>query len=236
VTALAATKPVLAAGADGCRSGWVLARRLADGALDVQICRSFSEVLARVPTGPLAVDMPVGLPRAGDRAGDRLARALLGPRRSSVFPAPCRAVLRAGSYIDACAISRTTTGKAISREAWNILAKIAEVDAVVTPALQQRIIEAHPELCFTMMQDGAPPVASKKAPSGRREREELLRSRLYGCTPILAAPRPRGAAADDLLDALAVLWTAERYRCGVAQALTDPAAVDERGLRMAIWY
>jgi len=86
------------------------------------------------------------------------------------------------------------------------------------------------------MQDGTPLPASKKTDEGRRRREELLRAHLPGAAGPLEAARPRGAAADDLLDALAVLWTAERYRCGQAGALTEDGALDERGLRMEIWF
>ena len=48
--------------------------------------------------------------------------------------------------------------------------------------------------------------------------------------------RPSGCANDDLLDALAVLWTAERYLRNEAQPLPGETERDERGLRMEIWY
>ena len=46
--------------------------------------------------GALAIDIPIGIPEAGARPADREARALLGPRRNSVFPAPVRAAGPAG--------------------------------------------------------------------------------------------------------------------------------------------
>jgi predicted RNase H-like nuclease len=44
------------------------------------------------------IDIPIGLTASGPRSCDLEARRLLGPRRSSVFPAPAREVLRAWSY------------------------------------------------------------------------------------------------------------------------------------------
>jgi predicted RNase H-like nuclease len=227
---------VVAAGADGCRGGWVVAARLDGGAIDVGVVPSFATILSRVAEAPLAIDIPIGLPEAGPRASDLLARARLGPRRSSVFPAPVRPMLSARTHADACAIGRRIGGKGISIEAWNIVAKVAEVDALMTPALQARVLEAHPELCFTMMNDGVPASFSKKTELGRQERKRLLARRLPAAEPALAAGPLRGAAADDLLDALATLWTAERYRCGGAEALTEAGATDARGLRMEIWF
>ena len=90
------------------------------------------------------------------------ARALLGsPRSSSVFPAPCRATLDATSYPHACELERTARGggKGLSRQAYGILAKIREVDLVVTPAHQEplddsarvRVREVHPEVTFARL-------------------------------------------------------------------------------------
>jgi predicted RNase H-like nuclease len=130
------------AGVDGCRAGWVVATE-AEGTLAVEVVGQFSAVLERVAAGALdavAVDIPIGLPAAGSRRCDTEARRLIGPRRSSVFPAPARGLLGARSWAEAAGISRQTYG---------ILAKVAEVDAAVSPAAQDRVVEAHPEVSFT---------------------------------------------------------------------------------------
>jgi predicted RNase H-like nuclease len=46
---------------------------------------------------------------------------------------------------------------------------------------------------------------------------------------------PRGAGADDLLDALACAVIARRIHAGVARPFPDPHERDAFGLRMAIW-
>ena len=57
-----------------------------------------------------------------------------------------------------------------------------------------------------------------------------------GCRPRLstAAP-PKGAAADDLIDALACAAIARRLHAGSARPFPDPPPRDAFGLPMAIW-
>jgi predicted RNase H-like nuclease len=49
-----------------------------------------------------------------------------------------------------------------------------------------------------------------------------------------AAP-PRGAAEDDVLDALACAAIARRIHAGIARPFPDPPPRDPHGLPMAIW-
>ena len=49
-------------------------------------------------TTTIGIDMPLGLLETGWREADRAARSLLGPRRSSVFAIPPRAVWAEASY------------------------------------------------------------------------------------------------------------------------------------------
>lgn len=78
--------PVL--GVDGCPGGWIGAVVSADGVVE---WRLFADARAIVATLPRAVgiDIPIGLPDDGPRGYDLAARRLLGPRRATVFPAPC---------------------------------------------------------------------------------------------------------------------------------------------------
>ena len=104
----------------------------------------------------------------------------------------------------------------------------------MTPELQSRVREVHPEVCFWALNDGKPMAHSKKTPSGAQERERLLAEVFEGDLACVAVP---GAAAlDDFFDACAVAWTAARIARGRAQRLPAHPPVDERGLRMEIVY
>jgi hypothetical protein len=76
------------------------------------------------------VDIPIGLPSNGRRACDLEARRLLGrPRASSVFPVPCREAVYENSYAEACRLNKQKLGIQISKQTWNIVKKIAEIDS-----------------------------------------------------------------------------------------------------------
>jgi len=69
---------------------------------------------------------------------------------------------------------------------------------------------------------------------GLAERRSLLER--HGMPrDILERPPPAGAAADDLLDAAAMLVTAGRIAEGRARPYPDPPGRDAHGLPVAIW-
>jgi predicted RNase H-like nuclease len=178
----------------------------------------------------LAIDMPIGLPATGQsaRACDSAARRLLGPRRSSVFPTPARACLGATSYRDACERSFAAVGKQLSIQAFHLLPRVQEVDDAMTPDLQDRAVEAHPELAFARLA-GHPLCHPKRSPAGRDERRDVL------AAAGLRVPVSRlvGAAPDDVLDAVVLTLVARAVVERRAERLGDRTR-DARGLRMEI--
>jgi len=224
----------LVAGVDGCRGGWVVVTvPVARGAATVWAVTSVGPVLDALRYGRLAamaIDIPIGLPDTGARRCDVEARRLLGRRASSVFPAPARALLDAASYAEALARSRALCGASISRQLFHLLPKVAEVDALVTPADQRQLVEVHPEVSFTVAA-GRPMEAPKRTAAGRDERVRVLSPAFPDVAGHLAA-RPRGVASDDLLDAFAAAWTARRWLDGTSRRLGGD--LDARGLRMEI--
>ncbi len=231
------------AGVDACKGGWIAAfRNLHTGALTVRVEKSFANILAAAEQPVVvAVDIPIGLPSAaepGGRACDAEARVLLTKvRASSVFPCPVRAVLAANSYTEALAFQRASSVHSIglSKQAWAIVPKITDVDQHMTPALQQRVIEIHPELCFHEMAGKA--MSVKKSDSAGQE-ERIHQLELHGFADLRSKlpgfARP-GAKTDDILDSLAALWTAERHSAGRSKQLPTIPPLDSRGLRMEMW-
>lgn len=235
------------AGVDGCRGGWFVIlcamAQAADRPLQVtsRLCADIDAVL-RLPEHPtvIAIDMPIGLldrPLPGGRACDREARARLGrPRSSSVFTPPTRRGLAALSYAQV----RAVNGTGMSKESFNILPRIRELDAALSPHEQQRVFEAHPELAFARLA-GAPLKHSKKTPEGRRERVRLLR-RVYAASfqdPVRMrlAHGLRHLALDDVVDAYVLAHAAHCIRSATAKRVPEAEPPrDARGLRMEIWY
>jgi predicted RNase H-like nuclease len=213
------TVNVDAKGVDGCRGGWVIAARAG-----VRVVARLSSTLAG--TGIVGIDMPIGLPRRWGRSCDRMARERLGSRRSSIFDTPPRALLGAHSYDAAAARSRELFGRGLSVQSFHLLAKIAEVDRLVSPASEHRILEVHPESTFTLMAGRS--LAPKREAKGAQQRRALLEP-IFGPLPA----RVPGAAAHDVLDAYAVLWSVERFARDEHIELGDGQR-DARGLLMRI--
>ncbi|HZE88373.1 MAG TPA: DUF429 domain-containing protein, partial [Verrucomicrobiae bacterium] len=182
-----------------------------------------------------AIDIPIGLPDKGARRCEAESRARLGARRSSVFPVPPRCALDADSYETASSVSFDVSGKRLSKQTWAIVPKIREVDASLRTSgeLAGRVWEIHPELCFYYWNREQPMRHAKKSGFGFVERYELARS-IFGesASAIRAAIPESHAADDDILDALAALWTATRIHDGTAIQLPESPDLDAHGLPM----
>lgn len=227
------------AGVDGCRAGWivvVLHRTRKTWTPQVTLCPKFADVLALAsPPTIVAIDIPIGLldtPQPGGRTCDRQARQLLGRRASSIFTPPTRPLLQATHY-------EQVRTQGLSLQSFNILPKIREVDQLMTPTVQQRVHEAHPELAFTSLA-GASPHYNKKTLEGREERLRILERAFQGIqqafgNACLAFKRSE-VARDDLLDAYILAWTALRISAGRANRVPDSSRIDQKGLRTEIWY
>lgn len=223
------------AGVDGCKGGWLMVRREAGGAgFEVHVAERWRDLPAAAMT---AVDMPVGLPDRGARGCDRQARDLLGPRRNSVFLGLRRPLLGFGKdgYPAANAWAKSD-GAGLSKQAWNLLPKVRELDEALSPADQDRVRETHPELAFRAL-NGGPMEFSKRDPVGFRDRYVVLeRAGFAGLDGHLRGLDRKRAAPDDLLDACALAWSAARMLRGEAVRVPPDPPRDARGLRMEIWY
>ena len=237
------------AGVDGCPAGWlVVLRRLDDPArCNALILKTFLDVLA-LPEAPriIAIDMPIGLPDRfglGGRPCDLEARANLGQRQSAVFAVPSRSAVMETDYRRACAAALATSDppRMVAKQTFNLFPKIREIDALMSPALQERVVECHPELAFWALNGERPLDLPKKVKSrpftdGLALRRELLARAGYERQWLAASPfRVSQAGPDDLLDAAACSWTAARIARGEARRFPADPPLDRRGLRMEIW-
>ena len=230
-------------GVDGCRSGW-LAVSKESGQLRYRIFPNACALAQAFPDAQrICIDIPIGLPwrDCAIRPPDPLARRLLGARRSSVFPVPCRAAVHAQSIAQARVANIREIGRSLSEQSWNISGKIAQVDRLVRgqPQLAALLREAHPELCFCALGGGEPMRHIKKTAAGTRERMAVLR-RFERGTPQLVdrvmREQPRSAIAlDDVLDALVLFITACAPSSELGQLAGTPA-VDAEGVRMELVF
>jgi predicted RNase H-like nuclease len=221
-------------GVDGYRKGWVAVR--VDGETrELAFYSTIAELLA-TKFDSAAIDMPIGLPSRGERACDLAARAMLKPHASRVFTGARRRLWDFPSHAEANRALRARGEKGISIQLWHIGPKICELDAAMTPRLQARIREAHPELVFLRLNGGAP-LPSKHTDEGLRLRGRLLRAEGFReLDRWLDRDRiGSGARRDDIVDACALAVAARDFRL-LNVLPRGRAKTDGRGLTMQIRY
>ncbi|MEX1263853.1 MAG: DUF429 domain-containing protein [Actinomycetota bacterium] len=235
------------AGVDGCRAGWVVVLlETSTGASRLLGCTTFSEVLA-LPEQPkvIAVDVPIGLLDRGEpggRACDREARAILGRQGVRVFSSPTVPALEAyilgGDHVTVSDANRASSGAGIglSRQAFCIMNKISEVDAEMTPQLQEVVYEIHPEVSFRRANEESPLAEPKRGASGRARRAAIVEELGFPTDRFLSRPRPLDSKPDDILDAAIACWTASLIQNQSASSIPKSPPLSSRGLTMAIWH
>lgn len=237
----------MVAGVDGCPAGWV-AVVLEEGIQApprVLVTPRIADLLALQPRlEVVAVDMPIGLPdRIGPegRGPEKHVRPLLGMRQSSVFSVPSRAAVYCEDYREACRIAQETSEppRKVSKQAFYLFPKIRELDKALADERQGRVFEVHPEVAFWRLNGGAPMSLPKKIksrinPDGMEERRACLAA--HGLAPaFLSQKPPRGAGADDFLDACVNAIMALRILAGQAEPFPKDFSRDSQGHRIAIW-
>ena len=265
-------------GVDGCQAGWVVAAsEVVASAPPTLAAPTFSieptfgatiDALEGTRT-LIAIDIPIGLPSGaprdtGRRRADAETRRFLGaPRSASVFSAPCRPTLAAASYREACDAEIVARGamRGLSQQAYQIVPKIREVDAVLIPEHQEplpdglgvRVREVHPEAVFAALAGGGAPgcglVHAKRGCAacrgticpGPSERLALLRPYLPDFDPmavrysLLASHRRSASLRGPMVgrdDIVdAVACLVAALRVVTGRALTLPAGEPERDAR-----
>lgn len=227
-------------GIDGCRGAWVGIVLAEDGRVDAVHARLVTDLVARALTlsrGGLSVvgiDIPIGLPDTGRRRADSLARGLLGPRASSIFPVPVRAAVEEPDHTTASARNIELAGTGISRQSHGLRTAILDVDGWLRAGGRRPfvVVEVHPELSFATLA-GGPLAHGKKTWSGMELRRRLLVDAGIELSDSLGEAVGR-AAPDDVLDAAVVAWTARRVAAGTAVSYPDPPERFGDGLDAAI--
>ncbi|MHB8717356.1 MAG: DUF429 domain-containing protein [Candidatus Dormibacteria bacterium] len=216
-------------GVDVSKGAWV-AVTLRNGRFGSATVRREVETVADDTVAVIGVDIPVGLPVLGRRRqADVLARTRIGRHASSVFPTASAAEFEADDHAAAVAVARAAGHAAMSAQTWGLRRAINDMAALA--ARDGRVHEVHPEVSFAAMAQ-RPLVWGKKSWNGSQERRGLLRA--HGIDVPDSLPDVGSAAVDDVLDAAAAAWSADRIARGVAESLPSPPEIID-GRAVAIW-
>lgn len=236
-------------GIDGCRTGWVVAQ--ADPTLtDIKIYHATTllDIVSKTPPQKIAIDMPIGLPEkinGPGREAEQAVRPMLGRRQSSLFSIPSRSAIYADTYQKACelALQASNPPRKVAKQGFNLFPKIIEIDQL----LQSRkdliaiIHESHPEAAFVKMNSDKPLGLPKKVknrpfPEGLELRKTLLKSNGIDFSKArIAQNLSKKCSEDDMIDALAMLWIAQRLAKAIAKPHPDPPKRDDKDIPIAIW-
>jgi predicted RNase H-like nuclease len=224
------------AGIDGCRSGWLVVEACSNlHSANFRIASNWNAIASDADV--IAVDMPIGLSRNGVRQCEVEARKVISPHGSRVFKTVPRGALKfpQKDWQKANQWSKQQGYGGISKQIWAIRPKIIEIDRAITPALQSRVYEAHPELAFARVNGEA--LKSKHTVEGLAARKHILqRAGFADLDAWLQRLRGTGAKADDLFDACILVLTARSLLQTTAKLVPAIPETDSRGLRMAIAY
>jgi len=230
-------------GLDGCRAGWVAARlNTPQGGVSFGLFASFQQAVeAHADCREIWVDIPIGLSGGGlVRRLDAAMRAALKARKSSVFPAPSRAVLAAETYRQAHELEQQNHARSLSAQAYHLIPKIREVDDFLQthPEWRERVFESHPELCFQRLNGDTPLTHRKKDAAGWEERAAVLEGWLAGIREgvlfFLDSVRRSQVQPDDALDALALAAAAWLNHGERSHFLRQPEDSDAAGIPLRI--
>lgn len=230
-------------GINGCRGGWFcIFEELPSRKLASKIFPTIDDLARHAEQIDIvAIDVPIGLTDSGPRACDVAARKMLGGKRaSSVFPAPVRPALSAETYEDACARSFDAQKKKLPKQAWAIYPKIRQLDELLSRRtdLCAKIFEVHPEVSFCAWNSAEPLIEPKKSKEGFAKRRALIDQHFSTDVfeVIRARYKKRDVEDDDILDAFAALWTAERILKRTSGTLPEQPPLDSNGLPMRMVY
>lgn len=238
-------------GIDGCPAGWFAVGLHPDNTWNIHVFATIQDVWDHFNQADLIlIDIPIGLREAGhqERQCDIEARQHLGwPRRTSVFPVPCRQATYANNRVQADDINRRIANRGIAPMTWGIIPKIHQVDMflLANQPAQNVIREVHPEVCFWSLADHQPMQHRKKSDEGHVERMDILQQHYPNAPHILDDALQtyyrNQVKRDDIVDAMVAAITARMVMHNVennilVHALPVNPEFDPQGLRMEMLY
>jgi len=233
------------AGVDACKGGWIVAKSPSWPCREVPclaVCPDFRVVLAlTADCKRVAVDIPIGIPSGQQIRGcDRQAKDFLRKNDhnpAAVFFTPPRECLPAEEVKEFQRLHKRVREVGAGYPVWGFMKKLKQANEAMTPKLQERVIEFHPEL--TWLRLAGKNLSSKHENEGITERKKVLHPAVPELEKLLSWKDSlgRAAALDDILDALVGLAVAKASLGNSPYRLpTGQTEVDSAGLRMEIWY
>ena len=226
------------AGIDGSKGGWVCVSGYENNYKELKFekLKEFNDIKSK-NFNLVLVDIPIGLDidlKKGGRIVDKLARKELLTNKSSIFNAPSRLVLEAKNYEEANKINKNK-GMGLSKQSWNLVKKIKEVDEFIKNSNKTIIFESHPEIIFQVMKKDKVST-KKKNDEGIIERRNLLEKNGFNKVFLERNLSAKDSfyKKDDFIDACSLFWSANRVITKTEVKIPNDIFLDSEGIIMQI--
>ena len=226
------------AGIDGSKGGWVCVSGYENNFKELKFekLKEFNDIKSK-DFDLVLVDIPIGLDidlKKGGRIVDKLARKELLTNKSSIFNAPSRLVLEAKNYEEANKINKNK-GMGLSKQSWNLVKKIKEVDDFIRNSNKTIIFESHPEIIFQVMKRDKVST-KKKNDEGIIERRNLLEKNGFNKVFLERNLSAKDSfyKKDDFIDACSLFWSANRAIAKTEVKIPNDIVLDSEGIIMQI--
>ena len=226
------------AGIDGSKGGWVCVSGYENNFKELKFekLKEFDDIKSK-DFNLVLVDIPIGLDidlKKGGRIVDKLARKELLTNKSSIFNAPSRLVLEAKNYEEANKINKNK-GMGLSKQSWNLVKKIKEVDEFIRNSNKTIIFESHPEIIFQAMKRDKVST-KKKNDEGIIERRNLLEKNGFNKVFLEKNLSAKDSfyKKDDFIDACSLFWSANRAIAKTEVKIPNDIVLDSEGIIMQI--
>ena len=226
------------AGIDGSKGGWVCVSGYENNYKELKFekLKEFNDIKSK-NFNLVLVDIPIGLDidlKKGGRIVDKLARKELLTNKSSIFNAPSRLVLEAKNYEEANKINKNK-GMGLSKQSWNLVKKIKEVDDFIRNSNKTIIFESHPEIIFQVMKRDKVST-KKKNEEGIIERRNLLEKNGFNKVFLERNLSAKDSfyKKDDFIDACSLFWSANRAIAKTEVKIPNDIVLDSEGIIMQI--
>jgi len=229
-------------GIDGCNGKWV-AVYITENHFEVGKFNTIEDICNRYPEADsFIIDVPIGLAESeSDMRPDRLVRKELGKKGPSIFEVPCRQVIYAEDKTAAREQNIAILGKSLSEQTLGICKAIKQVDEFLQNNVQwkNKLVESHPEFCFSKLNDNIPVLEGKKSVEGQQKRLEIIRRYYPDADQVVDKflyDVPSRKKIDDVIDAMCLAVIGKMIVEKGLKTIPENPMMDAKGIMMQMVY
>lgn len=229
-------------GIDGCKGKWIVVY-ITENTFEVEKFKTISDICSRYPnSNSYIIDMPIGLVESKNQLRpDLLVKKELGKKGSSIFDVPCRQAVYAEDKDEARKRNISILGKSLSEQTLGITKAIKQVDEFLQNKSQwkNRLLESHPEFCFSKLNSKQPILERKTSPEGQYKRIEILREYYSKTDQVIEkflTDVPYRKKIDDVVDALCLAVMGKMILEKGVKTIPENPMVDSKGIIMKMVY